>query len=43
MNTKRILVITILLLVHTIFLGYGLAQEYTKWNLPDTPNLHINL
>lgn len=35
MKTKRILTITILSLVHTIFLGYGLAQEYTKWNLPD--------
>ncbi len=34
MNTKRILTIAILSLVHTIFLGHGLAQEYTKWNLP---------
>ena len=35
MNTKRILTITILSLVHTIFLGHVLAQDYSKWNLPD--------
>ena len=35
MKTKHALATAILLLIHTVFLGSGIAQDYTQWNLPE--------
>ena len=35
MKTKHILTIIILLLIHTVYLSNGIAQDYTQWNLSE--------
>ena len=35
MKKKHILATLILLSIHTVFLGSGIAQNYTQWKLPE--------
>ena len=35
MKMKHVLAITVLLLIHALFLRNVIAQDYTQWNLPE--------